>query len=206
MVSRFSASSLISLLIALWLVMAILVACLQFFIHNLPHQENQDSAQNNLSAEGIIVTTGGQARLSAGLTLLAEGQAPILLLTGVGEGVTKQMIAVSLALPQAKRDLLACCIELDFIAADTKGNAMAAQKWVTDNELSSVILVTAHYHMPRAMLEFTAKLEETNIIAHPIIPPDLSEKSWLSDWPSLRLYAREFIKYQIRKLTILMDK
>ena len=204
--SQNSTSFFLSIIIALWLAMAIFMTFLQFFIHHLPRHAAQDASIYPLSADGIIVTTGGQARLSAGLTLLSQGYAPSLLLTGVGEGVTKEMIANSLSLPQSQRDLLACCIELEFKAADTKGNAIAANKWIKEKSLSSVIIVTAHYHMPRAMLEFTSQLKDTSIISYPIVPPDLSHKSWLTDWPSLRLYAREFVKYQIRKITILFER
>ena len=203
---KVSTSSLYSLFIMIWLGLAIFMSCLQYFIHHLPDEMTPDSDTKTLSADGIIVATGGQARLSAGLTLLSQGQAPILLLTGVGEGVTKDMLADSLSLSQDKRDFLACCSELEFIAKDTKGNALAAKKWVTDNQLSSVIIVTAHYHMPRILLEVNAELSGTKIMSFPVIPPDLSEKSWLNDWPSLKLYAREFVKYQIRKLTILFDR
>ena len=203
--AKVSTSSLFTFFIAIWIGLAIFVTSLQFFIHHLPKPAAISATDNNLSADGIIVATGGQARLAAGLTLLSQGQAPILLLTGVGEGVTKDMLADSLSLSKAKRDLLACCIELEFIAADTKGNALAAQKWVTDNQLSSVIVVTAHYHMPRILLELNETLTTTEIISFPVIPPDLSNKNWLGDWPSLKLYAREFVKYQIRKLTILFD-
>ena len=203
--SKVSASSLFTAVITTWLGMAIFITCLQYFIHNLPDETALTHKYSHLSAEGIIVATGGQARLTAGLTLLSQNKAPILLLTGVGEGVTKDMLADSLSLSQDERDLLNCCIELEFIAADTKGNAIAARKWVTEKNLSSVILVTAHYHMPRTMLEFNAQLEAAKIISFPIIPPDLSDKNWLFDWPSIKLYAREFVKYQIRKLTILFD-
>jgi len=203
--SRISASSITSLILALWLALALFISALQYFIHHLPSGISADEVTSQPSSDGIIVATGGQARLSAGLSLLSRNKAPMLLLTGVGEGVTKEMIADSLALSSADRAWLACCIELDFIAADTKGNAMAAKKWVTDNKLSSVILVTAHYHMPRALLEFQNQLAETDITSYAIIPPDLAQSHWLTDWPSLRLYGREFVKYQIRKLTILFE-
>ena len=202
---KISTSSITSLILALWLAVAIFISALQYFIHHLPSHIALEQASSQLSSDGIIVATGGQARLSAGLSLLSKNKAPILLLTGVGEGVTKDMIADSLALSPADRAWLSCCIELDFIATDTKGNAMAAKKWVTDNKLSSVILVTAHYHMPRALLEFKSQLVETEIASYAVIPPDLARSHWLTDWPSLRLYGREFVKYQIRKLTILFE-
>lgn len=200
--SKVSTSSLLTFLVIIWLGLAIFITSLQYFIHHLPKEITTDSHAKALSADGIIVATGGQARISAGLSLLSQGQAPILLLTGVGEGVTKDILAESLSLSPAKRDLLECCIELEFIAADTEGNALAAKKWIIENQLSSVIVVTAHYHMPRILLEFNAELHRTEIISFPIIPPDLSQKNWLTHWPSLKLYAREFVKYQIRKLTI----
>ena len=179
------------------IVIGLFLSLLQHFVLTLPR-----APQMIAMADGIVVTTGGQARVQAGLHLLRQDIAPHLLLTGVGKGITKQMIASSLQLSQADQQVLSCCVDLDFQALDTPGNAIAAKSWAKRHNIHSYLLVTSDYHMPRAMLEFTAQMPEHHIVAYPITAPDLAQKPWYDDWQSLRLYSREFIKYMIRRLTI----
>lgn len=183
-----------------WLIIlaGIAASLVQHFVLTLPKTTAQPS-----QTDGIIVTTGGQARLQAGLDLLRDKKAPRLLISGVGNGITKQMIADSLHLSEDEMALFACCVSLDFAALDTLGNAQAAKSWADSHDMSALLLVTSDYHMPRAALEFTALMPDYRIIAYPITPPDLAGKSWYQDWASLRLYAREYLKYSVRRLTLL---
>lgn len=175
------------------------VSALQFFVHTLPK-----ATITSQTTDAIVVTTGGQARLSAGLALLAAGNAPDLLLSGVGQGITKDIIADTLALDAVERHYLDCCITLEFQAEDTSGNALAAQIWVQENRYQSLILVTANYHMPRALLEFQKALPDTLILPHPISPPDLTISRWYNNWQTIRLLAREYLKFYYRKLSYII--
>ena len=191
-----------SLIIASSLVItiAIFISILQHFVLTLP-----DMPDDIPAADGIVVTTGGQDRLAAGLDLLSQNKAPYLLLSGVGEGITKQMIKSSLALTPARAAQLDCCVALEFQAKDTKGNALATKQWADENGLSVILLVTADYHMPRAKLEFAAQMPNRTILAYPINAADLDGKSWYSDWLAMRLYIREFLKYSLRRITLLVQ-
>ena len=188
------------------IIIAVFLSLLQHFVLTLPKPhliaDGADGADGPIIADGIVVPTGGQARLHAGLDLLAQGRAPHLLLSGVGVGITKDMIAQSLALDPARAKQLACCVTLDFQAENTEGNARAAQKWADEGGLSRILLVTSDYHMPRAALEFAYHLKEHSIILFAVSAPDLAGKSWYSDWQTLRLYSREFLKYSLRRLRI----
>ena len=181
----------------LTIIIAVFFSLLQHFVLTLPKPHNR-----NDSADGIVVPTGGQARLHAGLDLLDDGRAPHLLLSGVGHGITKDMIAQSLELDPDRAKQLACCVTLDFQSENTKGNARTTQKWADDNGLLRILLVTSDYHMPRAALEFSYHMPERTIISYPVSAPDLAGKSWYSDWQTLRLYSREFLKYSLRRLRI----
>jgi len=70
-----------------------------------------------------------------------------------------------------------CCIDLGFTAADTVGNARETAEWARSLGYRSLILVTADYHMPRAMLELKAAMPEARIVplsggdARPRRPP-----------------------------------
>lgn len=177
---------------------ATFLSLLQHFVLTLPK-----TPPDLPHADGIIVATGGQARLHAGLDLLARGTAPQLLLTGVGQGITKQMIADSTRLTQRRVEELECCVSLEFEAKDTVGNALATKAWANQRDLKTIVLVTSDYHMPRAFLEFAHHMPQRAIIAYPISAPDLAGKSWYSDWQTYRLYAREFLKYRLRALALL---
>ena len=178
--------------------MGLFVSALQFFVLTLPKQTQKPPV-----VDGIVVATGGQARLEEGLQLLANKTAPLLLLTGVGEGITKEMIAQSLVLTGDQDKILSCCVTLEFQALDTPGNAIAAKNWSQTNDIQTLLLVTSDYHMPRAALEFTTAMPDRQIIAHPIIAPDLKGKSWYSDWQIARLYSREFLKYSFRRIQLI---
>ena len=179
------------------IVIGLFLSLLQHFVLTLPR-----APKIIPMVDGIVVTTGGQARVEAGLQLLRQEIAPHLLLTGVGEGITKQMIGSSLNLSDADKGVLSCCVDLEFQALDTPGNAIATKSWAKRYQIKSYLLVTSNYHMPRAMLEFTKQMPDHIIISYPITAPYLAQKAWYEDWQSFRLYSREFIKYMIRRVTI----
>lgn len=173
------------------------VAGVQHFALTLP-KTIQDLDANT---DGLIVTTGGQARIDEGMRLLEKGVSARLLITGVGKGVTKSSLIDTLQANPRYKQLLACCVDLDEIALDTKGNASAARKWADRHHLSSLGLVTANYHMPRALLLFRREMPNREITARPVIPPSLILDHWYANWPTAKLLIREYIKYQIAILS-----
>jgi uncharacterized SAM-binding protein YcdF (DUF218 family) len=86
---------------------------------------------------------------------------------------------------------------LDATAIDTRGNALAARNWVQTHQLSSISLVTANYHMPRALLYFQRIMPDVAITSLPISPPDLQPKKWYANWPTAKLLMREYAKYLV---------
>tara|TARA_B100000035_G_scaffold253805_1_gene223231 strand:+ start:79 stop:693 length:615 start_codon:yes stop_codon:yes gene_type:complete len=173
------------------LLVAIFISGLQYFVLNLPRHMKSPIRQS----DGIVVITGGQQRLDAGLTLLATGTASKLLISGVGAGLSKAILANDLQLDQTQRDLLICCAELEFAARDTRGNARAARHWAETNKLASLYLVTANYHMPRAKLAFEREMPHIDLHYWPISPDDLHIDSWWTDPGLIRLLAREYAKF-----------
>ena len=170
---------------------AIFISGLQYFVLNLPRQ----LASSAHKSDGIVVITGGQQRLDAGLTLLANGAASKLLISGVGAGLNKVILANDLRLDQTQRDLLMCCAELEFAARDTRGNARATRHWAETNHLASLYLVTANYHMPRAKLAFEREMPHINLQYWPVNPDDLQIDSWWTNPGLVRLLAREYAKF-----------
>ena len=170
---------------------AIFISGLQYFVLNLPRHVESPTRKS----DGIVVITGGQQRLDAGLKLLAAGTASKLLISGVGNGLNKVILANDLKLSQTQRDLLMCCAELEFGARDTLGNARAARHWAGNNHLASLYLVTANYHMPRAKLAFKREMPHIDLYYWPVSPDDLQINSWWKDPGLVRLLAREYAKF-----------
>jgi uncharacterized SAM-binding protein YcdF (DUF218 family) len=106
-------------------------------------------------SEAIIVLTGGNGRINAGLNLLADKVAPRLFISGVHKGASKDDIFASWKTPTSPKP---CCIELGYKATDTASNATEVQEWVRKNNITDLILVTSRYHMPRAYLEISRSL------------------------------------------------
>jgi len=192
--------SLFRLAVAAGLLLGGGLAVLQHFVLTLPPAEPIGSAAQAGPDTGIVVATGGGARIEAGLELLEKTAASRMLVTGVGAGISRQILADELALSKRGQQLFDCCVDLDFEAQDTRGNATAAQRWATRHQLDQLLLVTASYHLPRALLEFQRRLPETQLAVYPVMPPDLEISSWYYEWQTARLLSREFSKYMLVRL------
>lgn len=120
-------------------------------------------------ADAIVVLTGGATRVETGLQLFSEGRAGQLFISGVHPGVSHNNITDlwrGVALPD-------CCITLDHRATTTLQNAAQTAEWAQAKDIRSLVLVTANYHMNRAVLEFTHVLPGVKIIMHPVVQPDV---------------------------------
>ena len=185
-----------SLLIVPLVGCAFFMAGLQHFVLTLPKPEPPTTASTTATAtDGIVVITGGQQRLADGFNLLQSVTGKALLVSGVGRGVSKAILADELNLNPRETALLACCVTLEFQAGDTRGNAVAAGKWAQENGFTSLQLVTANYHMPRAKAIFTRTLPDIALSYWPVSPNDLDLDIWWKTPPIIRLLAREYAKY-----------
>ncbi|MBK9563170.1 MAG: YdcF family protein [Micavibrio sp.] len=131
-----------------------------------------------MHSDAIIVLTGGKDRIETGLDLFAEELAPELFITGVHDDVTQAEI---LARYTGAKPLPECCMVLGYKANSTTENASETKEWMAGKNIKTIRLVTANYHMPRAVLEFRAALPGVKIITHPISQPDIApgdKKFW----------------------------
>ena len=136
---------------------------------------------DNLQADAIVVLTGGVGRLEAGIRLLAQKHANIMLASGVHKDVLPRELS---ALTGADMALFNCCITLDHAAQNTIENAVETAKWTSRNKIKSLILVTADYHIQRSVLLFRKSMPNTVIIPYPV----------KSKMPLYKL-AKEYNKY-----------
>ena len=134
-------------------------------------------ADPTTATDGIVVLTGGSERLREGFRLLADGKAKRLLISGVYHeaNLTDLLREAPASLSQQLKD---CCITIGYRAGNTLGNATETAEWAAANNLHSLRLVTADYHMPRSLLEFSHALPGALIIAHPVFPEDVKSKEW----------------------------
>ena len=173
------------------LLIGVFVACFQQFILTLP--------KANITVlrpvDGLVVATGGQARIQKGLELLSEGNANRMLISGVGEGISKELLKKSLSLSDQQALFFDCCVELEFTAIDTNGNAKATFQWMQKHNLKNILLVSANYHLPRAEIIFKRHLPKSSIYIQPVDPPDLKLSHWYLNWKTSRLLIREYLKF-----------
>jgi uncharacterized SAM-binding protein YcdF (DUF218 family) len=142
--------------------------------------------------DAIVVLTGGSLRVEGGLRLLAEGKAKKLFISGVYRGVdVTELLHVSRQSP----DSVACCVVLGHEADNTLGNARETAQWMQSEGYHSLRLVTASYHMPRSMLEFTRVMPGIEIVPNPVFPEFTHEARWWQSRRSVTLVASEYSKY-----------
>jgi uncharacterized SAM-binding protein YcdF (DUF218 family) len=150
-------------------------------------------------ADGIVVVTGGSARIEVALQLLADGAAERLLISGVHDSTDAAMLVRRTRSDPALFD---CCVDLDHAALDTAGNAREAADWASEHGFQSLLVVTSAYHIPRTTHEMARLLPGTELIAFPIDPGtgDHRAASGQSSTWSIALLAREFAKLQLARL------
>jgi uncharacterized SAM-binding protein YcdF (DUF218 family) len=143
-------------------------------------------------ADGIVVLTGGAGRIEAALSLLAGNRARLMLISGVMHNLDLQglMHASGLRLPAGTG--LERRIALGHVATTTFGNAIETAAWAHANGLHSLIVVTAGYHMQRALAEIGAALPDTILLPYPVLPPALRRPG---SFGTLRLLVSEYDKW-----------
>ncbi len=151
------------------------------------------------SADGIVVFTGGRERITNSLSLLAEGKAKRLLISGVHPETTAEQIS---RLTERKMALFQCCVDLDRRARDTIGNAAETAAWAHKNEFKSIVVVTSAYHMPRALTELQALLPDVEIIPNPVFHEGLDLRHWYLEGETTKLLLREFVKYTLVRVRV----
>lgn len=143
-------------------------------------------------ADAIVVLTGGQNRLSRGMDLLSQRKGRRLLISGVHRDTTRDDLRRQLDDPGNR---FTCCVDLDHAALSTRGNAQETAAWAQANGFRSLIVVTAHYHMPRSLLEFRRAMPEITLVADPVFPDGVEVRSWWSDLRAGRIVLGEYLKY-----------
>jgi len=156
------------------------------------HVSRMTTPEDPPAADAIIVLTGGQARLDAGVGLLKSGKGERLLISGVHPSTTRTSLQ---ALTGSEKALFSCCVDIDRAALDTIGNAEESAKWVRTHAYERVILVTNNYHMPRSLLEMKRMLDREELSPYPVVNSNLDNGGWMVRPDALRILFTEYNKY-----------
>lgn len=160
-----------------------------------------DQTAESATADAVVVLTGTPDRLDVGFELLTKGHAQRMFVSGVYRGVDVQQILRALRRsPNGAEN----AVVLGYGADDTAGNAQETAVWMAKEGLTSIILVTSNFHMPRALLEFHAAMPEVTIFPHATAAPSFKIDDWWR-WPgTVRLIASEWSKYIAARTVLAM--
>ncbi len=184
---------------ARWFVRSLLVLAVVVFLAGaagfIHFTSKVDSAGNRAAfqADGIVVLTGGKARVETAIALLAEGKAGRLLISGAHRDSSSASIRRAV---KGDAKMFACCIDIGKNALDTIGNAGEAASWARQHGFDSLIVVTSDYHMPRSLLELGRQLPDTDIQPFPV--PSIAVS--MTNPASLRLLLPEYAKFVAAQL------
>jgi len=147
-------------------------------------------------ADGISVWTGkGGGRLEAGANLLLQKKAERLLISGVNSEISLDKIKEIISIPEKMSD---CCLDLDYNAKNTIGNAYETTAWAKALGYKHIILVTSAYHMPRAEIEIKATTSQIKITPFPVFIQ--TGEKWYSNSDRFKRLVQEYSKLLISYL------
>ncbi len=168
-----------------WVIAAAAVAVLAGFVGfvaSLPLPADAPAQK----ADGIVALTGEGRRLAPAMDLLEKGLGQRLLITGVNPAISKSDLKNLLH----GGKLFDCCVDLGFTALDTRGNAKETASWAHAHGYSSLIIVTADYHMPRSLIEFGSEMPGIRLAPYTV--PDATNTL---SFQTVRRLGGEYLKY-----------
>lgn len=128
-------------------------------------------------ADGIVVLTGGALRIETAVALLQSGVADRLLISGVPRGITlPALLDAATETPAASVRQVAWWpppatrVAVGHSAGTTRGNAVETAAWAEASGLHDIVVVTAGYHMRRALAELALALPDGRFHAYAVHP------------------------------------
>lgn len=175
---------------AFFMILLSLGLCLIGFIAFAIKIERLTPPKTIPKADGIVVWTGkGGGRLETGAELLRQNKGERLLISGVNKTTSQNAIQELTRLPE---QTVTCCIDLDYKAEDTVGNARETASWAKALGYEHIILVTSAYHMPRAEIEIGSAIGRVKITPYPVIAKD--RKRWYANGSRFKRLFQEYGK------------
>ena len=145
--------------------------------------------------------TGGPFRIGDALDLLAAGRGRRLLISGVNP-LTRSREIASLV-PEHQR-WFNCCVDLEHSSTNTIGNALETRRWVEGRKFKSLIVVTANFHMPRAMVELAHQLPDVTLVPYAVVSDKVKVETWWENSETARLLFLEYLKYILARVRMVL--
>ena len=133
---------------SLLLIVIIVLLHFNYFLLKIKKYEFLPIEENIV--EGIVVLTGDKYRISEGLSLLEKKIGNKLLISGVNSKISLNVIKNEF--PKYD-ELFNCCIEFDNTSSNTFENIREAYVWKLNNNITTILIVSSDYHLPRVELE-----------------------------------------------------
>lgn len=153
-------------------------------------------------ADGIVVLTGGGTRLDRAEALFERGVGKRLLISGVDQATTKETLK-HLIHGGPRFD---CCVDVGYAAEDTRGNAQETKAWTEAHDFRRLLLVTARYHMPRSLQEFSSAMPDVTFLPYPVEQGRIDLAGWWRYPNTVLLLHREYVKYLASLITTNMAR
>jgi len=161
------------------------------FIAFARYVDNLETPADLPEADGIVVWTGpGGGRLEMAGALMDKDLGERLLISGVNTSLTEDRVS---ELAGLSADKAACCLDVDYAALDTRGNARETAAWADALGYDHIILVTSSYHMPRARIEIGYEMAGLRITPVPV--RNEARNKWWSNAGRFRRVGSEYGKY-----------
>lgn len=145
------------------------------------------------TADAIVALTGASSvRIEAAVQLLEAGKGRRLLISGVNPQARRSEVKY---VARGVGRIWDCCVDLGFRAENTRGNAVETARWVAHHHYTSLIVVTADYHIPRSILELQSTMPGVTLYAYPVVTDTVNARRWWARGEDTRRMFVEYNKY-----------
>ena len=158
------------------------------FVSNVPRAV---TIKDLPKADGVVVLTGGVNRLKPAGKILENQIADRLLVTGVNYALDADTVQQALDVAPS---FFKCCVDIDYRALNTVGNARETVRWAREMGYTSLIIVTNDYHVPRSLIELHRYKSGIKFHAYPVVNLDTNE-TLTRKLNRHRVLLREYIKF-----------
>ena len=149
---------------------------------------------NRAPADGdaVVVLTGGELRVREGFRIFTGGAGRRILISGVNRATTKPELQ---KLSGVQPILFDCCVDVDYAARDTVGNADETRTWLRTWGFRRLVVVTSNYHMPRSMLELRRALPGVELVPHAVVSTNYAPGQWWRHPAAVKRVLTEYVKF-----------
>mgnify|MGYP000922471019 CR=1 FL=1 len=171
------------ILLGIVLFIAIVISSISIYLtpNDLDACEIPEQIGSCARADAIVTVSGGDtnARVDEAVRLYKAGWAPKLIFSGAAADTSGPSNAEAMARRAQDAGVSKSAIITEEFSRTTAENALNTSKFIADQSIERIILVTSAYHQRRASLEFSAILGPSVTI---INKPLEIDRQWAGSW------------------------